>query len=109
MRARLVLIFLCGTNSFLFFLKGDAYDGFRETLLPGRDVLQQYCLPWHRKPKTWISVGCGTARDIEYVIGHLKACGTHLFLLDLSPDLLEMARERVAKHGLEDRVRTSAY
>eukprot|EP00614_Pseudopedinella_elastica_P000713 CAMPEP_0172591052 /NCGR_PEP_ID=MMETSP1068-20121228/9729_1 /TAXON_ID=35684 /ORGANISM="Pseudopedinella elastica, Strain CCMP716" /LENGTH=1018 /DNA_ID=CAMNT_0013387269 /DNA_START=45 /DNA_END=3101 /DNA_ORIENTATION=- len=84
--------------------QGDAYDGFRETLLPGRDVLQQYCLPWHRKPKTWISVGCGTARDIEYVIGHLKACGTHLFLLDLSPDLLEMARERVAKHGLEDRV-----
>ena len=31
---------------------------------------------WVRKPKTWISVGCGTARDIEFVIGHIKAAGT---------------------------------
>jgi ubiquinone/menaquinone biosynthesis C-methylase UbiE len=41
---------------------------------------------------------------MEYVIGHLKAVGTHLFLFDLSPALLEMAHERVKKHGLEDQV-----
>jgi ubiquinone/menaquinone biosynthesis C-methylase UbiE len=84
--------------------QGDAYDGFRESLLPGRDVLQHFCLPWHRKPKTWISVGCGTARDIEYVIGHLKDVKTHLYLLDLSPDLLQMAKERVEKQGIGDQV-----
>lgn len=84
--------------------QGTAYDGFREALLPDRDLLQQYCLPWHTMPKTWISVGCGTARDIEYVIGHIKACGTHVYLLDLSPALLEMAAKRVLEHGLSDQV-----
>jgi len=84
--------------------QGDAYDGFRESLLPDRDLLQQFCLPWPRNPKNWISVGCGTARDIEYVIGHLKRCHTHLYLLDLSPDLLEMARIRVEKEGIADQV-----
>jgi ubiquinone/menaquinone biosynthesis C-methylase UbiE len=84
--------------------QGKAYDGFREALLPDRDLLQHYCLPWHQKPKTWISVGCGTARDLEYVIGHVKACGTHVFLLDLSPALLQMALERVTKHGLENQI-----
>jgi ubiquinone/menaquinone biosynthesis C-methylase UbiE len=49
-------------------------------------------------------VGCGTARDIEYVIEHLKACKTQLYLLDLSPALLEMARARIAAHGLQDQV-----
>jgi len=94
------------THAHLQFYKsqGDAYDGFRESLLPGRDLLQKYCLPWAEAPKVWISVGCGTARDIEYVIGHLKQCGTHLFLLDLSPALLEMAQARVAKHGLQTQV-----
>lgn len=55
-------------------------------------------------PQSWISVGCGTARDIEYVIEHLKACKTQLYLLDLSPALLEMARARIAAHGLQDQV-----
>ena len=85
--------------------QGKCYDGFREALLPDRDLLQLYCLPWHKKPKTWLSVGCGTARDIEYVIGHVKACGTHVFLLDLSEALLEMAKERIIREGLERQVR----
>ena len=84
--------------------QGDAYDGFREALLPDRDLLQHYCLPWHEAPKTWVSVGCGTARDIEYVIGHLRDTKTHLFLLDLSPALLEMAKQRVEKYGLQGQV-----
>jgi len=84
--------------------QGSAYDGFREALLPRRDVLQHYCVPWQRHPKTWISVGCGTARDMEYVVGHLKATGCHLFLLDLSPALLAMAKARVDKHGLGGQV-----
>jgi hypothetical protein len=29
--------------------QGDAYDGFREALLPDRDQLQHYCLPWQTK------------------------------------------------------------
>lgn len=54
-------------------------------------------------------MGCGTARDIEYVIEHLKACETQLYLLDLSPALLEMARARIAAHGLQGQVSTCSF
>lgn len=86
--------------------QGNNYDGFREMLLPGRDLLLKYCLPWHTKPQVWLSVGCGTARDIEYVVGHIKDCKTKVYLLDLSPDLLEMAATRVKALGLENQVTT---
>lgn len=36
--------------------QGDAYDGFREALLPDRDQLQHYCLPWQTKPKVLYGV-----------------------------------------------------
>jgi ubiquinone/menaquinone biosynthesis C-methylase UbiE len=86
--------------------QGNNYDGFREALLPDRDRLLQYCLPWHKKPAVWLSVGCGTARDIEYVVGHIKDCKTRVYLLDLSPELLAMAQERVNRLGLQDQVTT---
>jgi betaine lipid synthase len=80
--------------------QGSRYDGFREFLLPGRDRLMRFALPWHESPRVWISVGCGTARDLEYVLGHVKACGTRVWLLDLSVDLLAVARIRVERLGL---------
>jgi betaine lipid synthase len=84
--------------------QGSRYDGFREQLLPGRDLLMQHCVPWVKKPKTWISVGCGTARDLEYVTGHVKASGTKVYLVDLSDALLDMARARVIELGLQTQV-----
>lgn len=56
--------------------------------------LLKFCLPWVLKPKVWVSVGCGTARDIEYVVNHIKSCKTRVFLVDLSPDLLSVAAAR---------------
>ncbi len=34
-------------------------------------------------------------------MGHLRQCKTHVYLLDLSPDLLRMARQRFKALGLE--------
>lgn len=85
--------------------QGPNYDGFREALLPGRERMNRYCVPWHKVPKTWVSVGCGTARDLEYVVGMVKSCDTKVWLCDLSPALLEIARERVVKLGLEDQIK----
>lgn len=84
--------------------QGPRYDGFREHLLPGRERLMRYVLPWHQSPRVWISVGCGTARDLEYVLGHVKACGTRVYLLDLSVDLLAVAKVRVERLGLAEQV-----
>lgn len=83
--------------------QGKEYDGFREALLPDRDLLLRYVVPWTQTPKTWVSVGCGTARDIEYVTNHILETETTVYLCDLSPALLEVARERVARLGLDKR------
>jgi len=80
--------------------QGKEYDGFREALLPDRDHLLRYVVPWVQGPKTWVSVGCGTARDIEYVVQHILQTGTQVYLVDLSPALLEVAKERVARLNL---------
>jgi len=80
------------------------YDGFREALLPGRERLMRFGLPWQRRPAAWLSVGCGTARDLEYVLGHVRECGTRLWLLDLSPELLAVAQQRVDRLGLAHQV-----
>lgn len=84
--------------------QGAAYDGFREALLPSRDRLLRYSIPWHQSPRSWVSVGCGTARDIEYVARHIKACNTHVYLCDISPDLLEVAKKRIQRLGLAAQV-----
>ena len=84
--------------------QGAKYDGFREGLLPSRDVFMRHVIPWAKEPKTWISVGCGTARDIEFVVGHVRKCRTKVYLCDLSDALLDMARERVRELGLESQV-----
>ena len=84
--------------------QGTRYDGFREALLPGRERLLCHGLPWHEVPKTWLSVGCGTARDLEYVLGHVEACETTVWLLDLSAELLAMAQLRVERLGIAHRV-----
>jgi len=81
--------------------QGKEYDGFREALLPDRDLLLRHVVPWTRTPKTWVSVGCGTARDIEYVVNHITECKTKVYLVDLSPALLDVAKERVTALGLE--------
>mmetsp|Transcript_12659 Transcript_12659/g.17663 ORF Transcript_12659/g.17663 Transcript_12659/m.17663 type:complete len:917 (-) Transcript_12659:430-3180(-) len=80
--------------------QADVYDGFREGLLPDRDNLLQYVVPWTTSPKTWVSVGCGTARDIEYVVKHVKENKTNVYLCDLSKELLGIARDRVKSLGL---------
>jgi len=81
------------------------YDGFRESLLPDRDNLLLYVVPWTQSPKTWVSVGCGTARDIEYVVQHIKENNTKVYLCDLSAELLGIAEERVKELGLEKNVK----
>jgi S-adenosylmethionine:diacylglycerol 3-amino-3-carboxypropyl transferase/ubiquinone/menaquinone biosynthesis C-methylase UbiE len=80
--------------------QGREYDSFREALLPDRDNLLRHVVPWTTCPKTWVSVGCGTARDIEYVVQHIVSTSTQVYLVDLSPALLEVAKERVARLDL---------
>jgi len=81
--------------------QGELYDGFRESMLKDRDTLLRWAVPWTQPIKTWVSVGCGTARDVEFVVEQAKQWNTKIFLCDLSPALLKMARARVDRLGLQ--------
>lgn len=87
--------------------QGPRYDGFREALLPDRDTLMKYALPWSRRIEAEYAlacVGCGTARDLEYVSEHLVKNKKRIALVDLSPELLAVAKTRVHDLGLDDLV-----
>lgn len=83
------------------FYKGQAhdYDAFRQRLLKGRDEL------WAKLPRPeggiWVDMGGGTAANLEYLgpdIPRLKK----IYVVDLAASLLEVAAERVRRHGWQN-------
>jgi betaine lipid synthase len=51
-------------------------------------------------------VGCGTARDLEFVLDKIKKRKKmKVYLLDLSPALLEIAKQRVNRLGISRQVK----
>jgi S-adenosylmethionine-diacylgycerolhomoserine-N-methlytransferase len=80
------------------FYRGQAagYDNFRARLLPGRQ--QMYgALPVPAGSR-WIDMGGGTGSNLEHLGERLPQLA-ELFLVDLSPSLLQVARQRVAERG----------
>jgi S-adenosylmethionine-diacylgycerolhomoserine-N-methlytransferase len=71
------------------------YDDFRARLLPGRAELYR-SLPAPAGGR-WIDMGGGTGSNLEYLGERLPQLA-EVFLADLSPSLLEVARQRVADH-----------
>lgn len=73
-----------------------AYDDFRKRLLKGREEL------WQSLPKpaggVWVDMGGGTGANLENLgpeIQQLKK----VYVVDLSPSLLQVARERAARRN----------
>jgi len=73
-----------------------AYDDFRRRLLQGRQELYSAIeLPPHA---TWVDMGGGTGANLEYLadrLGQLR----QVYVVDLSPSLLEVARQRCEERG----------
>src|SRR5262245_40405634 len=76
--------------------KSAAYYDFRKRLLKGRQEL------WNLIPipngGTWIDMGGGTGANLAYFgdrIGQLHK----IYVLDLSPSLLKIARQRIQAEG----------
>jgi S-adenosylmethionine-diacylgycerolhomoserine-N-methlytransferase len=76
--------------------QADAYDDFRARLLPGREELfAALPAPEHG---VWVDMGGGTGRNLECLGNRLSRLGK-IYVVDLAPSLLEVARRRVADHG----------
>ncbi|MEX2027253.1 MAG: class I SAM-dependent methyltransferase [Pirellulaceae bacterium] len=73
-----------------------AYDDFRKRLLKGRQ--EMYSAIPVPAGGTWIDMGGGTGANLEYLgdsLGRLAKA----YVLDLSPSLLTVARQRIADRG----------
>lgn len=86
------------------FYKGQAqvYDRTRSKLLKGRELMLQLCSSHSKKIQNlvWVDIGGGTGWNIEQMneyrpISSFKA----VYLVDLSPSLCEVARERFKRRG----------
>jgi S-adenosylmethionine-diacylgycerolhomoserine-N-methlytransferase len=82
-------------ESFYRHQAGD-YDAFRERMLHGRDELIA-ALPAD-SGASWVDMGAGTGRNAER-FGDRLANFASVKLVDLSPSLLEVTRQRIADHG----------
>ena len=78
------------------FYQGQAagYDDFRARLLPGRAELYR-SLPAPAGGR-WIDMGGGTGSNLEHLADRLPQLA-EVFVVDLSPSLLKVARQRVAE------------
>jgi S-adenosylmethionine-diacylgycerolhomoserine-N-methlytransferase len=68
------------------------YDDFRKRLLKGREQLYQAVeFP---EGGTWVDMGGGTAANLEFLGERIKQLGK-VYVVDLSPSLLRVARQRI--------------
>lgn len=72
------------------------YDRFRHRLLRGRGEL------WDSLPVpcdgVWVDMGGGTGRNLEYLGDRIRGL-RKVYLVDLCPSLLQIARRRIERHG----------
>jgi len=81
----------------------NGYDAFREGLLHARGPLMEAFPLWKRGEMVWIDVGGGTARNLEYFpVEVIRKYFKHIYILDISKSLLEIAQKRVNAMGLSD-------
>jgi len=79
--------------------QADAYDEFRKKLLHGReDLLGQLDMP---EGGVWIDLGGGTGSNLECV-GDRMAALQQAYVVDLTPSLVQVAKERVQARGWEN-------
>ncbi len=76
--------------------QAEIYDEFRRRLLHGREEL------WRDLPApeggVWVDLGGGTGANLEYLADRIHRL-KKVYVVDLSPSLLEVARRRVAARG----------
>jgi S-adenosylmethionine-diacylgycerolhomoserine-N-methlytransferase len=79
--------------------QAEAYDGFRERLLHGRD--EAVAALELRPGQVLVELGAGTGRNLERA-GAAVASLASAHLVDLCPSLLAVARRRIARHGWDN-------
>lgn len=74
--------------------QAEAYDDFRKRLLKGRQ--EMYAALECPSGGTWVEMGGGTGSNLEYIGNRIETLGK-VYVVDLSPSLLTVARKRAAE------------
>lgn len=74
------------------------YDSFRDRLLAGRAELIDAALGGQPNGFEWVDIGAGTGACLDFVPALTRRAGK-VSLIDLSPSLLKVAKERSAREG----------
>lgn len=77
--------------------QASAYDGFRKRLLPGREQLARVI--GDVRDAVWVDMGGGTGSSLDYFGDQTKDMRRG-YIVDLSPSLLEVARDRIRQLDL---------
>eukprot|EP00054_Salpingoeca_dolichothecata_P008231 m.46999 g.46999 ORF g.46999 m.46999 type:complete len:716 (-) comp17586_c0_seq2:67-2214(-) len=81
--------------------QADGYDSFRERMLHARSWLFDSIPIRSDRKMVWVDVGGGTARNLEFLpVEIIKAHFKKIIIADISPSLLNVAKQRVAAAGL---------
>ena len=73
----------------------EGYDTFREGLLHARPVLMEAFPLTKAGNMVWVDIGGGTARNLEFfTVEVLRKYFKHIYVVDISPSLLEIAQRR---------------
>ena len=83
------------------------YDQYRHRMLHGRRPMM-FEMP-AKRGGVWVDLGGGTGSNLEYFRGAggedtLSATFSKVYVVDLTPSLLEVAKARVEEHGWGERV-----
>mmetsp|Transcript_30702 Transcript_30702/g.40558 ORF Transcript_30702/g.40558 Transcript_30702/m.40558 type:complete len:724 (-) Transcript_30702:686-2857(-) len=82
------------------------YDNFREKMLHARPVLMDILPMKHSKNMTWVDIGGGTARNIEFLpVDIIRSYFKEIIVVDISASLLEIAEKRCKELGIDDIVK----
>jgi S-adenosylmethionine-diacylgycerolhomoserine-N-methlytransferase len=76
--------------------QAEAYDSFRRRLLQGRQELWNLIQP--PEGGVWVDMGGGTGGNLDYFGPSISRLG-RIYVVDLSPSLLEVAQRRIAASG----------
>jgi S-adenosylmethionine-diacylgycerolhomoserine-N-methlytransferase len=79
----------------LYGVQAQHYDGFRERFLVGNEKLMAEIQP--KPDQVWVDFGAGTGRNLEFQKSKLTNY-KKIFLVDLSPSLLNVAKAKIEKN-----------
>lgn len=72
------------------------YDRFRQRMLQGRrELFEAIAIPPHG---VWLDLGGGTGHNLQYLGRRLHSL-RKVYVVDLCPPLLDVARQRIREHG----------